>query len=195
MSKIENPRVSEVPVDPMFLDRWSPRAFSTEPVPEESLRSLFEAARWTPSCFGEEPWLFLYAAKKEDLDLFRSLIVDGNRTWADRAPVLAFVFARLTFKRNDKPNRWAEFDSGAAWMSLALQASRLGLITHGMGGFHEDKIYDALNVPREKYRAMAGIAIGWIGDASQLPKELAEKESPNSRKPLAEVAVEGKFRG
>ncbi|MCZ6779000.1 MAG: nitroreductase family protein [Acidobacteriota bacterium] len=195
MSKIKNPRISEVPVDPMFIDRWSPRAFSTEPVPEESLRTLFEAARWAPSCFGEEPWLFLYATKQEDLDLFRTLLVDGNRTWADRAPVLAFAFARLTFKHNDKPNRWAEFDSGAAWMSLALQASRLGLCTHGMGGFHEDKIYAALNVSREKYKAMAGIAIGWRGDASQLPPELAEKESPNNRKPLAEVAVEGKFGG
>jgi nitroreductase len=193
MSEFKNPRVSEVPVDPMFIDRWSPRAFSPEPVPEESLRTMFEAARWAPSCFGEEPWLFLYATKKKDLELFRSLLVDGNRTWADHAPVLAFVFARKTFARNDKPNRWAQFDSGAAWMSLALQATRLGYYTHGMGGFHEEKVYEALNVPKDKYEAMAAIAIGSRGDASKLPPQLAEKESPNSRKPLSEVAIEGKL--
>jgi nitroreductase len=195
MADTKNPRVPEVPVDPMFLDRWSPRAFSPEPIPEKTLASLFEAARWAPSCFGEQPWLFLYASKKEDLELFRTLLVDGNRVWADRAPVLAFVFARRRFAHNNKPNRWYAFDSGAAWMSLALEARKLGLYTHGMGGFHEEKVYPALNVPREDYEAMAGIAIGRMGDASLLPQEVAAKEFPNSRKPLAEVAYAGKFAG
>jgi nitroreductase len=195
MAEIKNLRVPEAPVDLMFLDRWSPRAFSPESIPEKTLASLFEAARWAPSCFGEQPWLFLYAAKKEDLELFRTLLVDGNRVWADRAPVLAFVFARRRFAHNNKPNRWCAFDSGAAWMSLALEARKLGLYTHGMGGIHEDKVYPALNVPREDYEAMAGIAIGRMGDASLLPPEVAAKESPNSRKPLAEVAYAGKFPG
>jgi nitroreductase len=195
MPEIKSPRVPEAAVDPLFLNRWSPRAFSPEPIPRETLASLFEAARWAPSCFGEQPWLFLYATKKEDLELFRSLLVDGNRVWADRAPVLAFVFARLHFARNNKPNRWAQFDSGAAWMSLALQALKLGLYTHGMGGIHVDRIYDTLHVPRDKYEAIAGIAVGRMGDPSLLPAEVRERESPNGRKPLAEVAIEGRFPG
>ncbi|MEE9218289.1 MAG: nitroreductase family protein [Acidobacteriota bacterium] len=194
MAEIKNPRVAEAAVDPMFLERWSPRAFSSKPIPEETLRSLFEAARWAPSCYGEQPWLFLYAAKKEDLDLFRGLLVEGNRVWADRAPVLAFVFARRAFSRNDKPNRWAAFDAGAAWMSLALQARKVGLYTHGMGGFHEDKVYLTLNVPKEKYQAMAGIAIGYAGEPAELPSELREIEKPNSRKPLPQMAIEGRLK-
>lgn len=193
MSEIKNARVPEAPVDPMFLDRWSPRAFSPEPIPHEMLRSLFEAARWAPSCYGEQPWLFLYAHTKEDLDLYRTLLVDGNRVWADRAPVLAFAFARLKFARNRKPNRWAQFDTGAAWMSLALQARKMGLYTHGMGGIHAERVYEVLNVPREDYEVICGIAIGRIGDRAALPPDLASRESPNSRKPLAEVAIAGKF--
>jgi nitroreductase len=193
MPESKKPRVPEARVDPLFIDRWSPRAFSSEPVPPETLASLFEAARWAPSCYGEQPWLFLYATQPPDLERFRSLLVDGNRVWADRAPVLAFVFARRLFARNNKPNRWCQFDAGAAWMSLALQARMLGLYTHGMGGFHEERVYEALNVPREKYEAMAGIAIGRIGDPSILPADLAGIEKPNSRKPLAQVAVEGKL--
>jgi nitroreductase len=141
MAELKNPRVPEARVDPLFIDRWSPRAFSPEPIPSETLASLFEAARWAPSCYGEQPWLFLYAARPHDLELFRSLLVDGNRVWADRAPALAFAFARLKFSRNGKPNRWAQFDTGAAWMSLALQARTLGLYTHGMGGIHAERVH------------------------------------------------------
>ncbi len=194
MSEVKNARAAEAPVDPLFIERWSPRAFSSEPIPEETLRPLFEAARWAPSCFGEQPWLFLYASTAADLDLFRTLLVDGNRVWADRAPVLAFAFARLRFARNDKANRWAQFDTGAAWMSLALQARKLGLYTHGMGGIHADKVYDALEVPRQDYEVMCGIAIGRIGDPSALPEDLKAIEKPNARKPLAQVAMRGKFR-
>lgn len=194
MSEIQNPRIPEAPVDPMFLERWSPRAFSPEPIPRETLRSLFEAARWAPSCYGEQPWLFLYADTPDDLALYRTLLVDGNRVWADRAPVLAFAFARLKFARNGKPNRWAQFDTGAAWMSLALQARRMGLYTHGMGGIHAEQIYDALGVPREDYEVMCGIAIGRVADPSILPADLAAIERPNSRKPLAEVAIPGRFK-
>jgi nitroreductase len=194
MPESKNPRVPEAGVDPLFIDRWSPRAFSSEPIAAETLASLFEAARWAPSCYGEQPWLFLYATRPPDLDLFRSLLVDGNRVWADRAPVLAFAFARLRFARNNKPNRWAQFDTGAAWMSLALQARMLGLYTHGMGGIHADRVYEALGVPRDDYEVMCGIAIGRIGDPSILPADLAGIEKPNSRKPLAEVAIQGRFR-
>jgi len=194
MSEPNTPRVPEVPVDPLFIERWSPRAFSSEPIPRQEILSLFEAARWAPSCYGEQPWLFLYADTPEDLAIYRTLLVDANRVWADRAPVLAFAFARLTFSRNGKPNRWAQFDTGSAWMSLALQARRLGLYTHGMGGIHADRVYEVLNVPRENYEVICGIAIGQIGDPATLPADVAKNEHPNSRKPLAQVAIAGKFK-
>jgi nitroreductase len=195
MSTIFNQREPQAHVDPIFLDRWSPRALSPDPVPEKQLFTLIEAARWAPSCYNEQPWLFLYADSGEDLELFRSLLVDGNRTWTDYAPVLAFLLARKNFARNDKPNDWAVFDSGAAWMSFALQARRLGLYAHAMAGFFRDKIYQALDIPRESYEAICAIAIGRYGDPTTLPEQIQKSETPNSRKPLSEVFTKGKFAG
>jgi nitroreductase len=191
--QMKNPRVPEVEVDAMFLDRWSPRAFSPEPVGEQELAALFEAARWAPSCFNEQPWLFLFGRQKEDLERFRSLLVEGNRAWADSAPVLGVIFARRNFDRNGKPNRHYAFDTGAAWLSLALQARKLGLYTHAMGGFDENGSYELLGVPKGRFEAMAAIAIGRRGEAGRLPENLAQKEIPSERKPLIEVAIEGRF--
>ena len=189
----ENRRVTEAAVDPLFPGRWSPRAFSPQPVPREALLSLFEAARWAPSANNEQPWLFLYADEEPLLARFRPLFVDANRVWCDQAPALAFILARLHSSFDGKVNRWAQFDTGSAWMSLALQARLLGLYAHAMAGIHRDQVYDALNVPRSEYEVMAGLAIGYYGDPATLPPALREREKPNERKPLAEVARRGAF--
>lgn len=188
-----NKRTPENNVDNIFLERWSPRAFSSKPVEKEKLMTLFEAARWAPSCYNEQPWLFLYAAKEEDLKIFRNILVEQNQVWANKAPVLAVVFARKHFTFNGKPNRWAEFDSGSAWMSLAIQANKLGLYTHGMAGFNENLAYELLNVSPDEYKAVAALAIGYMGNKSELPKELQEREEPSPRKTITEITHEGKF--
>ncbi len=190
-----NRRAAEAQVDRLFLDRWSPRAFDPAPIPEETLASLFEAARWAPSCFNEQPWLFVYARTDADRARLLDLLSENNRTWAQRAPVLAFVFAQRRFSKSQKPNRWSGFDAGAAWMSLALQARLLGLSSHAMGGFDEERAYQALGVPRDDYQAMAAIAIGRRGPAGDLPETMAARERPSPRKPLAEVAREARFEG
>lgn len=192
---INNDREPEAVVDPMFLNRWSPRAFSPEPIPSEVLLTFFEAARWAPSCYNEQPWLFLYSGSEKERFEFLSILVEGNQAWAKNAPVLAFAFARRTFKRNQKPNRWAAFDTGAAWMSLTVQARLLGLYTHGMAGYHRDKAYEILGVPEEEYEVICAIAIGQYGDSADLPEEIRAMEAPNDRKPLAEFAIRGKFGG
>ena len=193
MSSDFNRREAQVHVDPIFLDIWSPRALSSQPIPDEQLKTLFEAARWAPSCYNEQPLLFLYADSGEDLELFRSLLVEGNRRWADNAPVLAYLLAKKNFTRNDAPNDWARFDAGAAWMSLALQARRLGLYAHAMAGFLRDNIYEALAIPRDSYEAICAIAVGRYGDPRSLPDDLQKIEKPNTRKPLYEVFIRGKF--
>lgn len=186
-------RVPEAEVDSLFIGRWSPRAFAAKPVPEGELASLFEAARWAPSCYNEQPWLFLYADRDEELSIFRPLLVDANRAWAERAPVLAFVLARRKFARNGKANDWAAFDAGAAWMSLALRARQRGLATHAMAGIRKDAAYEALGVPKDDYDILCAVAIGYMGDADALPADLREREKPSGRKPLAEVARRGKW--
>ena len=159
------------------------------------MASLFEAARWAPSCFNEQPWLFLYATTPEHRAVFLSCLVEFNQLWARNAPVLAFVLAKKSFAKNGEPNRWAAFDAGAAWMSLALQAHKSGLFTHAMAGFDEDKAYEVLQVPRDRYDILAAIAIGGYGDPESLSPAMRTSEAPNDRKPLAEVALQGVLAG
>ena len=186
-------RIPEADVDPMFPGRWSPRAFLPEPIPETQLRSLFEAARWAPSSGNEQPWLFVYATSVADRERFATALNDGNRRWAPRAPVLLYVCARRHWTRNGTPNRTYQFDSGAAWASLALQAQLLGLSAHGMAGFDQHKAHEILGVPEDTYEVIAAVALGKRADASTLPPDLAAREGASGRKPLAEVAVEGAF--
>jgi nitroreductase len=53
-----NPRVADYAIHPQFTDRWSPRAFTGEAIPEETLLSFFEAARWAPSAYNSQPGVF-----------------------------------------------------------------------------------------------------------------------------------------
>lgn len=179
------------PIDPQFTDRWSPRAFSTEPITEEILKTLLEAARWAPSCYNEQPWRFIYALQDSDLAIFRRLIVDSNRSWADRVPSLVVAMARRHFSRNGKKNRYAEFDTGAAWMAIALQARTMGLYAHAMGGIHRERAYELLHIPREEYSIICGIAIGYYGDPALLTPEQRSNEHPTPRMPITEFATEG----
>jgi nitroreductase len=191
---IPNNRVPEAPVNPMFLERWSPRAFDPTPIPEEDIATMFEAARWAPSCNNEQPWLFVYGTSEQEREAFLGILTEKNQRWARNAPVLAVLFARRTFDGSGKPNRWAGLDCGAAWVSLAFQARLLGLYAHGMAGFSQSRAYKLLGVPEEEYEAMCAIAIGAYGDRDALPDDIKEREQPNTRKPLAEVAVKGKYK-
>ncbi len=182
-------RIPQAAVDSQFLDRWSGRALSSEPIPPETIKSLFEAARWAPSSFNEQPSLFVYADSEPDLSRLRPLLVPKNRVWTDRAPLLMAVFSRREFGKNGKPNRHAAFDAGAAWMSLALQAQSLGLCAHAMAGFDEAATYTALGVSPDRFVAMAMIAVGKLVDAAILPPDLQAVEKPNGRKDASRVAV------
>ena len=189
-SVTHNNRGIEAEVDCMFPNRWSPRSFCSDPLEEYQLQALFEAARWAPSCFNEQPWLFVYAGTEEDRKRLIPILSEKNRIWVPRAPILMFLVARIKFGTSEKENRHAAFDAGAAWMSLALQARKLGLYAHAMAGFNQDMAYEVLNLSREKFLVMAAIAVGRRKSPADLPDDLMKVEKPNERKPLAEVAVE-----
>lgn len=122
------------PIHDLIAERWSPRAFSDQPVGKEELGSLFEAARWAPSCFNEQPWMFLIATKEnaEEFDRLASCLMDGN-AWAREAPALILSVAKQSFERNGKPNRHAGHDVGLAVQNLSTQAQSMGLVLHQMG--------------------------------------------------------------
>jgi nitroreductase len=157
--------------------------------------TLFEAARWSPSCFNEQPWHFVYAVSDTDRARFHSILNEKNRAWASKAPVLIIAFSRTWFRRNHKPNRWADFDNGSAWMALTLQANQLGLHCHAMGGFDTDLAHEVANVDPQEYKALCVIAVGRRADPDVLPEDLHERETPSNRNPLADMISEGRMPG
>lgn len=188
-AKTPNQRVAEAEIDSMFTDRWSPRGFLEDPLPEHQIQALFEAARWAPSCFNEQPWLFVYATDMDARQKLGSALVAKNQKWALTAPLLMFVLARRKFKEGERENRHAPFDAGSAWMSLALQARKMGLYAHAMAGFSVDKAYKVIGVSPDDYLVMAAIAVGRRDPDAELPEDLAKIESPNTRKSPAQVAT------
>jgi len=191
-SHVSHARVAEADVDPAFVQRWSRRALSERPITPATIDVLFEAARWAPSGANRQPWLFVYASQPESLLRARELLKEQNRRWAERAPLLVFIFAR----RHDpegKPLRTAHFDTGAAWQSLALQAHKLGLSTRALGGIFHENTYQVLGVPEAEFESIAGVAIGYPGNIEDLPADLRDKEQPNTRKSRKEFAFEGRY--
>jgi nitroreductase len=168
---------------------------SGEPLTDEELMPLFEAARWAPSSFNTQQRRFLYGKRSsENWNIFYDLLNEGNKIWAKNAAVLVVVIARKNFEHNEKPSRTNMYDTGAAWENLALQGTMNGFVVHGMQGFDYDKARVTLGIP-DNYDVCAMIAIGKKGRKEDLPEILQEKEKPNDRKPLQEIAIEGKFRG
>lgn len=188
-------RTPDADVHPKFLDRWSPRAFRPEPLSDEQLASLFEAMRWAPSSYNEQPWLVVYGhgPGSEDHKRVLGCLVEFNRSWAHNAPLLLILCARRRFAHSGKANRHAGFDCGSAWMSLALQARVLGLYAHAMAGFDEARCYTELGVPEPDYEAMAAIAVGAMGDPADLPESLRAREAPSSRVPAASFLHRGRY--
>jgi nitroreductase len=186
-------RLADEPIEPAFLSRWSRRAFSTQPLPFETVRTLFEAARWAPSAGNVQPWLFIYAVDRPTRERAHGLLKEQNRRWAERAPLLVFVFARRNHPETGLPLRTAAFDVGAAWFALALQAQQLGLVTHAMGGIFHEQTYAAFGVPESDFESMAAIAVGYPGDPRDLPSELAAKEQPTGRKRQHEFVFNGRY--
>jgi len=181
------------PVDPLFVNRWSPRAMSGEEIPEEQLLTLLEAARWAPSSNNNQPWRFFYGRRNTPhWDLFFGLLTESNQAWAKRAAVLAVVASKTTFE-SGKFARTHSYDAGAAWGSLALQGSLLGLVVHGMQGFDYDRAKVELQMP-DSFQVEAMIAIGRPGNKKELPEYQQEREFPSPRKPLADIIVEGPWK-
>jgi len=187
-------RKSEYSVDEIFLKRWSPRAMSGEEISNDELMSLFEAARWAPSSFNNQPWRFLYARRNtNNWELFFNLLVEGNKTWVKNAAALIVIVSKKTFDHNGNPSKTHSFDTGAAWQNLALQGSLKGLIVHGMQGFDYDKAREVLNIP-DGYEVEAMVAVGKPGRKEDLPERLQQREVPSDRKNLSDIAFEGMFK-
>lgn len=197
MTDLTEPGAPPAALHDLLARRSSPRAFDRERVVERAqIAALIEAARWAPSCFNDQPWRFVVANRTEDRTAWQAMVdclTGANPRWALNAPLLIAVVAAPRFGHNDKPNRWAHYDCGAAALSMALQAEALGLVAHQMGGFDRDRLARALAIPAD-HTAMAVIAVGYRAPAAVLPDDLAARESaPRTRKPPQENFFAGRW--
>lgn len=194
----DNPRVSEYPIDPIFLDRWSPRAFDENAeISDRELFTLFEAARWAPSSSNLQPWRFIYARRgTPHWDRLLNLLIPFNQSWAHRASALVVVISKTLApsRDNSQPalSYTHSFDTGAAWAFLSLQAIHSGWYAHGMAGFDMERAATELNIPAD-YRVEAAIAIGRLADKSILTESLQKREVPSLRQELETIIFEGAF--
>ena len=190
-------RQPDHPVDPIFVNRWSPRAFEAKAMQKSDLYTILEAARWAPSAYNIQPWRFIYAMRKSaHWGDFLNLLDPFNASWARNASVLVFLVSDTLMPAHGsssaKPSQTHSFDAGAAWAQLALQATALGYQAHAMAGIHFDEIKQRLSVP-DNYQVEIAVAIGRQTDPSGLPPALQEREKPSPRLPLEEIVFSERF--
>jgi len=185
------------PIAPIFLDRWSPRAFDGSSVAADDFATMLDAARWAPSSFNAQPWRFLTAIRGgTDFDRFLALLMPFNQAWAKDAGAIVIIVSDTLMQMGPgepTPSHSHSFDAGAAWGYLALQATMLGYQAHGMTGVEFEAARVELGIP-ERFRLEAAFAIGRQGDPANLPEKLRPREVPSDRKPLDEIAYPGNFR-
>lgn len=189
-------RQPDHPVAPQFPARWSPRSFTDREVTEAEVMSLLEAARWAPSASNHQPWRLVWARRGEDaFAAIRDTLTGANPGWAGKAGVLFAVASKdmvTNREGTEVPNRTAGFDTGSAWMSLALQAQSMGLVAHAMGGFDREKLAATVNLP-DGHTLQCVVAVGAQGPAETLPEDLKAREKPSGRRPLDETTRHGSF--
>jgi nitroreductase len=192
---MKNPAPAEFPIHDLIRERWSPRAFGDQDIAPETLRSLFEAARWAPSSSNEQPWSFLVATRSDPENFNKALqpLVEFNVGWAKHAAVLGFAVAELAFAKNQAANRNAHYDTGAAMALLSVEATSRGLFVHQMAGFDPETCRDVFSIPAG-FEAIAAFAIGYPGDPASLPQPYRDRETAaRSRKPIREFVMTGRW--
>lgn len=194
---MEKPAITQVSIHDLLARRWSGRAYdSARPVAREQLLALMEAARWAPSCYGDQPWRFVVWNRSEDESAWRQALdclAPTNQAWAKHAPLLLLSAADSQFYHNDQPNRHAQYDTGAAAENLCLQAVAMGMMAHQMGGFDADKMRALAGVPAQCV-PMAMIAVGYPVEPELVPEELREREmAPRQRRELGQLFFAGRW--
>lgn len=184
---------TQVPIHDLIRRRWSPRAFSSRPVERQKILGLLEAARWASSSQNEQPWAFILATSErpDTYNEMLAVLVEANRAWADKAPVLILALAHVQFEKDGRPNRYAYYDLGLAAANLITQATADGLMAHQMAGFSTEEARKRFSVP-EAWQPVSVIALGYPGDPESLSEKLRQRETvQRRRKPLESFVFEG----
>lgn len=196
---MQKPAITQVAIDETIANRWSGRAYeANKGVSPVQIIALLEAARWAPSCFGDQPWRFIVWNKNTDANAWQQAfdcLAPSNQTWVKDAPLLLLVCADSLFNHNQQPNRWAQYDTGAAAENLCLQATSLGLMAHQMGGFNADLAREKFNIPSQ-FSPMAMVSIGYAADIANIEGEVLTREiAPRTRRPLSDLFFSASWGG
>jgi nitroreductase len=194
---MDKPALTQVPIDATLARRWSGRAFdASRTISQTQIIALLEAARWAPSCYGDQPWRFVVCDKGTDQASWQQAfdcLAPGNQAWVKDTPLLLLIAADSKFQHNGADNRWGQYDTGAAAENLCLQASSMGLMAHQMGGFDVDRARASFAVP-EQYALMAMLGVGYPADIASISGDAREREqAPRSRRPLGELFFSGSW--
>ena len=186
-------RKSNYKINEIIFNRWSARAMSGEGLSDDELMPLFEAARWAPSSFNNQPWRFIYTKKNSEYwNKFFILLSEFNQQWCKNAAALILVISKNNFDHNNKPSITHSFDTGAACENLALEGHSKGLVVHIMQGFDYEKAKEVFEISNN-YKVEAMIAIGKKGNKENLTENLKNKEVISDRKPLNQIVFKNIF--
>lgn len=192
---MEKKAPTDVPILDVLSRRYSPRAFAERTVNDQDLHTLFEAARWAPSCFNEQPWRFIVASRdrQDEFDKMRDCLLGNNREWTERAGALAIIVASMRFSHNGKSNRHAWYDTGAAVAMLTVQATSMDIFAHQMAGFDAGKAREQYAIP-EQFEPIAALALGYLGDPTHLSEPLRAREmAQRTRRPRSAFVYAGSW--
>jgi nitroreductase len=179
----------------IIQERWSPYSFSSAPVEDFKLKAMFEAAGYAPSCFNEQPWVFVYATEDEKkvFDDYLGFLSDSNKVWAGNAYAIIISMARTKFLLNGAPNRYAFHDTGMAVSNLLLQALSFDVFVHQMAGYSKEKVREYFKLD-DDIEPVAMMAVGYLGDGTSLSPELLKKdENRRPRKSINEFVFRNSF--
>jgi len=195
MESMSDPKIArpDQPISDVIARRWSPYAFANKPVSKEDLAALFEAARWAPSSFNEQPWRYILGTKEDPGEFERvlSCLLEGNQKWAQRASALALGVVSRRFERNNKPNPSAEHDLGLAAGNLLQEATERGIYVHQMSGIIPDRAKEIFSIP-EDFDVLTALAVGYLDNSTDALEELRKRDqSPRKRRPMEEFVFSG----
>lgn len=179
----------------IIQERWSPYSFSSASIENFKLKAMFEAAGKAPSCNNEQPWIFVHTTNKDGkiFDDYIDFLAEGNQVWAKDAFALIISMARKKFSYNNKPNRYALYDTGMAVSNLLMQALTLDVYVHQMAGFSVDKVKKYFSLS-DDIEPVAMMAVGYLGDGQNLsPELLARDEKRRPRKSINEFVYKDVF--
>ncbi len=190
---MEKPAKTSLNIHPIIKKRWSPRTFADKPVEKEKIQRIFEAARWAPSSFNEQPWRFMVGFKGDATwGKLHECMVEFNQIWAGKASVLILAIGnKKSAKGGD--NKVYEYDVGQSMAYITFQLEEEGLVAHQMGGFSKEKAVELFSIP-DDHTPIAMMAIGYHGELDNLKPDFQEMEkAPRDRKPLSELLFADKF--